>query len=742
MAAGDPGSPARYYSSTAVETALGSSIPAQSQNQANTSFIVGSISGFPTDYPYTLIVDPDTSKEEVVTVYAGSGTTLSVYRGSDNTQAVAHSAGAVVRHGVSGREFRESENHIAARGYDIDQTILNAANQTHVHGIATGDGVIVGTLKTQTLTNKTLTSPVITNPSISGAGVDASIVFEGATADAHETTLTVVDPTQDNTITLPNTTGTVVIATAVQTLTNKTIDMTGATLTGLSSAGMVASSATPKNYVDAILGSATAAATSAASAAVSATSAATSASSAAASATASASSASASATSASAAATSATSAAASATAAATSATSAAASATAAATSATSAAASAATAAASVATISGFATASANSASAAATSAASAATSASSAAASAASIVGDAVAAATSAASASASATAAATSAASAATSAGAAATSATASANSASAAATSANSAATSASSALTSANSAATSAASAAASTSAAAASASAAATSAASAATSASSAATTYDEFDDRYLGSKSTPPTVDNDGNPLIEGALYWNSVDNAMYAWTGTEWGSISSTAAIYRYRYTASGGETSESGPDDNGVTLSYLPGKEQVYLNGVLLVRGEDYTASNGTSISGLSPALASGDVLEIITFTAFDLTTAIPNTIFDAKGDLIVASTADTPGKLSVGTDGQVLTAASTTALGVTWTTISGYSAPTLGSTTINSGATVTTISGLTLAGPTLSGTVTASGDINLTAVGAVGSINDEFALILMGAV
>jgi hypothetical protein len=376
MAAGDPGSPARYYSSIAVETALSGSIPAQAQGAANTAFIVASVSGFPSNYPYTLIVDPDTSKEEVVTVTAGSGTTLSVTRGSDNTQGVAHSAGAVVRHGVSGREFRESETHIAARGFDIDQTILDAAFQTHVHGIATGDGVIVGTLKEQTLTRKTLTSPTISNPTFTGTpGFDASIIFEGATPDAFETTLTVVDPTQDNTITLPNTTGTVVVATAVQTLTNKTIDMTGRTLTGLSSAGMVSSSATPKDYVDAILGSATAAATSAASAAASATAAATSATSAANSATASASSASASATSATAAATSATSAAASATAAATSATSAAASATAAATSATSAAASASTAAASVATIAGYATSAANSATAAATSATSAAASA-------------------------------------------------------------------------------------------------------------------------------------------------------------------------------------------------------------------------------------------------------------------------------------------------------------------------------------------------------------------------------
>lgn len=674
MAAGDPGSPARYYSSTAIETVLQSTIGAQSSGQANTAFIVGSVSGFPTSYPYTLIIDPDTSKEEVLTVFAGSGTTLSVYRGADGTPSPQHTSGAVVRHGVSGRDFRESETHIAARGYDIDQTILDLANQTHVHGIVTGEGVVVGTLKAQTLTNKTLTSPTITNPSISGAGVDASIVFEGATADAHETTLTVVDPTQDNTITLPNTTGTVVIATAVQTLTNKTIDMTGVTLTGLSSAGMVASSATPKDYVDAILGSATAAATSAASAATSATSAATSATSAAASASAAASSASASATSASAAATSATSAAASATAAATSATSAAASATAAATSATSAAASATTAAASVATIAGYATSAANSASAAATSAASAATSATSAAASAASIVGSVAAAATSATSAAASATAAATSATSAAASATTASNSAATATTQAGNASASATAAATSEANALTSANSAATSAASAAASTSAAAASASAAATSAASAATSATSAATTYDEFDDRYLGSKSTPPTVDNDGNPLITGALYWNSVSAAMFAWTGSAWGSISSTAEIFRYRYTAAGGETSESGPDDNGVTLSYLPGKEQVYLNGVLLVRSQDYVATNGTSIASLSPALVSGDVLEIITFTAFDIATSIPNTILDAKGDLIVASSADTPGKLALGTDGYYLKANSGAALGIEW--------------------------------------------------------------------
>ena len=198
----------------------------------------------------------------------------------------------------------------------------------------------------------------------------------------------------------------------------------------------------------------------------------------------------------------------------------------------------------------------------------------------------------------------------------------------------------------------------------------------SATAAAASAAAAATTYDNFDDRYLGSKSTAPTVDNDGDALLEGAIYWNSSTNAMYAWTGTEWGSISSTADIYRFRFTAAGGETSESGLDDNGLTLSYIPGKEQVYLNGVLLARTSDYNATNGSSITGLA-ALSAGDILEIITFTAFELADSIARSLFDAKGDLIVATSADTPGKLAVGTNGHYLKANSATATGLEWAAV-----------------------------------------------------------------
>jgi hypothetical protein len=198
----------------------------------------------------------------------------------------------------------------------------------------------------------------------------------------------------------------------------------------------------------------------------------------------------------------------------------------------------------------------------------------------------------------------------------------------------------------------------------------------SATAAAASATAAAASYDSFDDRYLGAKSTAPSVDNDGNALIEGALYWNSVSNAMLAWDGAAWASISSTADIFRYRYTAAGGETSESGPDDNGLTLSYLVGKEQVYLNGVLLARTSDYTASNGTSITSLA-ALAAGDILEVITFTPFEVANVLSPTLFDAKGDILVATAADTAGKLTVGTNGYFLKADSSTATGLAWGTV-----------------------------------------------------------------
>lgn len=175
----------------------------------------------------------------------------------------------------------------------------------------------------------------------------------------------------------------------------------------------------------------------------------------------------------------------------------------------------------------------NSASAAATSATNAATSETNASNSATAAASSATAASTSESNAAASATAAATSATNAGTSETNAATSATNSSNSATAAATSATNAATSETNAATSATNSSNSA--------------TAAAGSATSAATSATNAATSLDDFQDIYLGSHSTAPTVDLDGDPLAAGMLYYNTSSNDMFVYSGSAWTAIAPTA---------------------------------------------------------------------------------------------------------------------------------------------------------------------------------------------------
>jgi hypothetical protein len=136
---------------------------------------------------------------------------------------------------------------------------------------------------------------------------------------------------------------------------------------------------------------------------------------------------------------------------------------------------------------------------------------------------------------------------------------------------------------------------------------------------------------------LGAKASPPTVDNDGNALLTGALYWNTGVNKMYVWSGSAWTEISSSAEIIAYKYTVAGGATSVSGADDNGLTLTYTVGKEQVYINGVLQVRGSDYTASTGSSITGISAMIAS-DIVTVLAFTSFSVSDTYTQAQADAK--------------------------------------------------------------------------------------------------------
>ena len=139
----------------------------------------------------------------------------------------------------------------------------------------------------------------------------------------------------------------------------------------------------------------------------------------------------------------------------------------------------------------------------------------------------------------------------------------------------------------------------------------------------------------------------------------------------YIWSGTEWVSIGQEAVVapiayqtsapstpstgdiwidsdddvpsvnstlyYRWKKTMSGGETSVSGTDDNSLTLAYTAGYESVFINGVLQVRGSDYTATDGTSVTGMT-ALTAGDIVMVESVVAYSVGDTYTQSTLDGK--------------------------------------------------------------------------------------------------------
>lgn len=169
-------------------------------------------------------------------------------------------------------------------------------------------------------------------------------------------------------------------------------------------------------------------------------------------------------------------------------------------------------------------------------------------------------------------------------------------------------------------------------------------------------------YETGADTYVYAQPTQPTAPQIGDIWVDTASDVPSIDNTT----------------VYRWSKTATGGETSLSGAGDDSSTLQYIAGYEQVYLNGVLLAKGLDYTASNGTSITSLL-ALTAGDIVEVISPYAIELTDVYTKSVSDSKystltrqGMFNVVPTSVTGG--TVAANGEI-----TVGSGVTGVTVNG---------------------------------------------------------------
>jgi hypothetical protein len=109
------------------------------------------------------------------------------------------------------------------------------------------------------------------------------------------------------------------------------------------------------------------------------------------------------------------------------------------------------------------------------------------------------------------------------------------------------------------------------------------------------------------------------------------LYFNTTDNEMRIYGGSTWiaASAAGSASLLIYKYIATADQTSFTGNDAGGATLSYTTNNINVYLNGVRL-DASDYTATSGTSVV-LGSGAAVSDELVVVAFKSFTVADMVP---------------------------------------------------------------------------------------------------------------
>ena len=172
----------RKYSSRSQQTTLTSAITSGDLTMlvGNGSNLLATVN-FSVAGTFTVVIDPDTALEEIVDVTARSSNTLTISRGIDGSTAVAHSAGAIVRHMVIGRDLQEANTHIESPlGAHAATTSANLAS---IISDETGSGSLVfGT--SPTIATATLTTPTMSAPIMTGTATAANLTASGTVTAA------------------------------------------------------------------------------------------------------------------------------------------------------------------------------------------------------------------------------------------------------------------------------------------------------------------------------------------------------------------------------------------------------------------------------------------------------------------------------------------------------------------------------------------------------------------------------
>ena len=175
---------------------------------------------------------------------------------------------------------------------------------------------------------------------------------------------------------------------------------------------------------------------------------------------------------------------------------------------------------------------------------------------------------------------------------------------------------------------------------------------------ANSAAAAAASFDSFDDKYLGAKASEPSTNNDGDALVAGNLYFLT-GTGMQVYDGANWiaASSSGNVSLYSYEYIATAGQTSFSGADVNGQTLSYTANNIHVTYGGLDIPKA-DYVATNGTTVV-LDDGAVVGTIVRIVAFQSF----VVANTYTQAQADARYKAIGAAEGGPSLGTNSVVRT-------------------------------------------------------------------------------